>query len=152
MKNLLEKQNSCSWPCRSRCYLYEILFCLSRQELEQIEDNTICYGEGSRLAVNVIYYLQSCYNQKITIEILVNEFHTNRTSLLNEFKKYTGLSINRYLAQLRLTMASKLLRDTELSVDEICDRTGFKDISYFSKSFKKGINLTPLEYRKLYEA
>lgn len=151
LKDLLENQNNNAWPCRSRCYLYEILFCLARQQDDDLEDQTICYDGSSRLAVDVIYYLQSWYNHKITIEKLANEFHTNRTTLLNEFKKYTGQSINRYLVQLRLTMASKLLRDTELSVDEICERTGFQDISYFSKAFKKGLNLTPSEYRKLYE-
>jgi transcriptional regulator GlxA family with amidase domain len=46
-------------------------------------------------------------------------------------------------------MASTLLRDTELSVDEICERTGFHDISYFSKLFKKKLYHTPSEYRKI---
>ncbi len=150
IKDLLEKQDSCSWPCRCRSYLFEILFCLARQEEDEEQINNVLFYDGhSRLAIDVIYYLQSCYNQKITIEKLADEFHTNRTTLLNDFKEYTGQSVNRYLIQLRLTMASTLLRDTELSVDEICDRTGFSDISYFSKVFKKKINHTPSEYRRI---
>lgn len=152
LQSLLEKQNTNSWPCRSRSYLYELLCGISRQDEDETDfcelaDN----GSSSRLAIDVIYYMQSYYSNKITIESLCTEFHTNRTTLLNDFKKYTGLSINRYLIQLRLTMASKLLRDTELSIDEICERTGFKDISYFSKSFKKEMNLTPSDYRKLHQ-
>lgn len=146
----LEKQSTDTWPCRSRSYLFEILFCLSRQEEEEEAANNIISFDGrSRLAIDVIYYLQSCYGQKITIEKLAEEFHTNRTTLLNDFKKYTGQSINNYLIQLRLMMASTLLRDTELSVDEICERTGFGDISYFSKVFKKKIYCTPSEYRRI---
>ncbi len=150
LKDLLTKQDSGYWPCRSRSYLLEILFCLARQEEEEAIDPIQPYNEYSRLAVNVIYYLQSCYHQKITIEHLADEFHTNRTSLLNDFKKYTGQSINQYLIQLRLTMASTLLRDTTLTIEEICDRTGFHDISYFSKVFKKKLQHTPSEYRKIY--
>jgi AraC family L-rhamnose operon regulatory protein RhaS len=151
LKELLTKQDSGYWPCRSRSYLFEILFCLARQEEEEEEIDALQpYNAYSRLAVNVIYYLQSCYHQKITIKQLADEFHTNRTSLLSDFKKYTGQSVNQYLIQLRLTMASTLLRDTTLTIDEICDRTGFHDISYFSKVFKKKLNYTPSEYRKIY--
>jgi AraC family L-rhamnose operon regulatory protein RhaS len=150
LKELLTKQDTAYWPCRSRSYLFEILFCLARQEEEEEINPIQPYNEYSRLAINVIYYLQSCYHQKITIEQLADEFHTNRTSLLSDFKKYTGQSINQYLIQLRLTMASTLLRDTTLTIEEICDRTGFHDISYFSKVFKKKLQLTPSEYRKIY--
>lgn len=150
LKELLTKQESNCWPCRSRSYLFEILFCLARQEEEEEISDFLHYDTYSRLAVNVIYYLQSSYKQKITVEQLAEEFHTNRTSLLNVFKKYTGQSVNQYLIQLRLTMASTLLRDTELPVEEICERTGFNDISYFSKVFKKKLNHTPSEYRRLY--
>jgi AraC-like DNA-binding protein len=152
IKELLIKQDTGFWPCRCRSYLFEILFCLARQEEdEEAINNVLLYEGSSRLAIDVIYYLQSCYNQKITIEKLADEFHTNRTTLLNDFKKYTGQSVNRYLIQLRLTMASTLLRDTELSVDEICGRTGFSDISYFSKVFKKVLNHTPSQYRRIYK-
>lgn len=150
LKEMLEKQNSNFWPCRCRSYLFEILFCLARQEEdENAMENVMPYEGRSRLAIEVIYYLQSCYSRKITIDKLAEEFHTNRTTLLSDFKKYTGQSINSYLIQLRLMMASTLLRDTELSVDEICERTGFSDISYFSKVFKKKICHTPSEYRRI---
>ncbi len=147
---LLKMQNTNRWPCRSRSYILEILFCLARQEEDEYMANSlILYDGGSRLAIDVIYYLQTCYNKKITIERLAEEFHTNRTTLLTDFKKYTGQSINSYLIQLRVMMASAMLRDTELCIEEICERTGFSDISYFSKLFKKKVNYTPSEYRKI---
>jgi len=148
IKNLLNKQDSQHWPCRSRSYLFEILFSLGRQEEEKIQNILVQEGQ-SRRAIDIIYFLQSCYNEKITIEELAEKFHTNRTTLIEEFKKHTGLTVNQYLIQLRLTMASTLLRDTKLPVDEICERTGFSDISYFSKIFKKKLTLTPSEYRRV---
>jgi AraC family L-rhamnose operon regulatory protein RhaS len=147
---LLVKQDSPTWPCKSRSYLLEILFCLTRQEEAEEENLPVpFYERDARFAFDVIYYLQSCYNEKITIERLTEQFHTNRTTLLSDFKKATGLSVNQYLVELRLKMAIMLLRDTELSVEEISGRTGFHDISYFSKVFKRRLSCTPSEYRKI---
>jgi AraC family L-rhamnose operon regulatory protein RhaS len=152
LSELLSQQDNSYWVCRCRSYLFEILFSLARQQENEEPVSSIQFYNGfSRLAVDVIYYLQSSYNQKITIEKLSEEFHTNRTTLLTDFKKYTGQSVNRYLTQLRINMASTLLRETELPVDEICERTGFNDISYFSKAFKKNLSYTPSEYRKIYK-
>ena len=150
LSDQLTLQNTKFWPCRSRAYLLEILFSLVWHE-----DNTdtICStsidSSFSKLTIEVIYYLQTCYNQKITIEKLSQELCSNRTTLLSDFKNSTGLSINQYLMQLRMKIATTLLRDTELTINEICERTGFSDISYFSKSFKKEIKYTPSGYRHI---
>jgi AraC family L-rhamnose operon regulatory protein RhaS len=150
IRDLLTKQDKTTWPCRSRSYLFEILFCLARQEDDESPSEAVVLYEGSsRLAIDVIYYLQSRYNEKITIDRLAETFHTNRTTLISDFKKYTGQPVNQYLIDLRLTMAAALLRDTELSADEISERTGFGDISYFSRVFKKKLFYTPSEYRRM---
>jgi AraC family L-rhamnose operon regulatory protein RhaS len=148
--NMLVYQDNPYWPCRSRSYLFEILFSLSCMEQEESSVATVlnCY---SPLVGRIIYYLHSGYNQKITLETLCQEFHINRTTLVREFKETTGKSIHQYLMQLRLSMASTLLRDTELSVEEISDRCGFTDFGYFCKTFKKAICYTPNQYRQLHQ-
>lgn len=147
---LLTAQNDHSWPCRSRSHILFILFALSRTDESK---STFIVQEAviscTKLVADVIHFLQTNYQEKITIEKLAAHFHTNRTTLLAEFRKGTGQSINRYLTRLRMTMAAALLRDTTLSMTEICEKTGFADISYFSKTFKKEICYTPSEYRRL---
>ncbi len=150
LNDLLTLQSNDTWPCSSRAYLMQFLFSLIRpEENEETLCPTVIHPNFSKLTIDIIYYLQSYYTQKITINKLSQVFCTNRTTLLADFKKSTGLSINQYITQLRLTIASALLRDTELSLYEICNRTGFSDISYFSKSFKKEIKCTPTEYRHI---
>ena len=147
---LLTAQNDHSWPCRSRSHILFILFALSRTDESK---STFIVQEAviscTKLVADVIHFLQTNYQEKITIEKLAAHFHTNRTTLLAEFRKGTGQSINRYLTRLRMTMAAALLRDTTLSMTEICEKTGFADISYFSKTFKKEICYTPSEYRRM---
>jgi AraC-like DNA-binding protein len=148
--NQLSLQDNCSWPCRSRSYLFEILFMLSRpQEETDSFLPTQIDSHFSKLSIDVIHYLQTCYDQKVTLEKIAQIFHTNRTTLLTDFKKSTGQSINRYVTQLRMTMAASLLRDTQLSINEICERTGYSDFGYFSRSFKKETQYTPSEYRSI---
>lgn len=150
LNHTLSIQDTSFWPCLSRSYLYEILFTLVRKsEFNSDNEDPENYSGHSKLTIDIIYYLQSRYNQKITVDKLAEEFHTNRTTIHIDFKKHTGLSINQYLLQLRMNFATKLLRDTSLSLSEICDRIGFSDISYFSKAFKKTLNQTPSEYRNI---
>jgi AraC family L-rhamnose operon regulatory protein RhaS len=149
--NLTVLQNTCSWPCASRAYLMELLFSLERiADCDENSNSDVIPDTYSKLSVDIICYLQTHYNEKITIEKLAQMFCTNRTTLVSEFKNSTGISINHYLTQLRIRMASILLRDTELSILEICQHTGFNDIGYFSKCFKKEISFTPSEYRNIY--
>ena len=44
--------------------------------------------------------------------------------------------------------AKELLQTTECSMKEICDRTGYSDPNYFSRSFKKNVGVTPTEYKE----
>ncbi len=151
LEEQLTLQQTSFWPCRSRALLLEILFSLARPE--ENTQSSFCpvqiLPSYSELSVKVINFIQANYNQKLTIEKLSQKFCTNRTTLLSDFKKSTGLSLNQYIIKLRIEIAASLLRDTQLHISEICLRTGFSDISYFSKAFKKELIHSPSEYRKI---
>jgi AraC family transcriptional activator of pobA len=65
--------------------------------------------------------------------------------LLNE----TGKTAKTLIAEHIFLEAKSLLRQTEMTVQEICHWLGYEDTSYFTKAFKKQENLTPLAYRRL---
>ena len=150
IKEQITLQETSGWPCYTRAYLLEILFSLVKPSSQELAVYSPCTLETyPKLTSNVILYLQTHYDEKITLVGLVQHFNTNRTTLLNEFKEATGISLIKYLQQLRIKIASSLLRNTDLTIMEICERTGFSDISYFSKAFKKEINYTPSQYRQV---
>lgn len=67
------------------------------------------------------------------------------------FKKATGLTLLEYLTQLRLNNAKKLMQENDVlhySIAEISMMSGFYDSGYFSRVFKKKMNMTPTEYIK----
>lgn len=59
------------------------------------------------------------------------------------FARYVGTSPKRYYVQLRLEKARDLLRQTELSVTDICIACGFKSLSHFSKSYRQTYGISP---------
>jgi transcriptional regulator GlxA family with amidase domain len=64
------------------------------------------------------------------------------------FRSETGISPKEYLRQLRLEHASRLLRESFLSVKEIRLATGYSDKTMFIKAFKAKYGAAPNEYRK----
>jgi AraC-like DNA-binding protein len=72
-------------------------------------------------------------------------FHPNYLSAL--IKKETGKSFSALLLECRLRHACRYLRETELSVQEIVEETGYTDKTYFFAAFKKEYHMTPLQYR-----
>ena len=59
------------------------------------------------------------------------------------FAKYVGMSPKRHYLRLRLEKARDLLRQTELSVTDICVACGFKSLSHFSKSYRGAFGVSP---------
>ncbi|MFK7997412.1 MAG: AraC family transcriptional regulator [Granulosicoccus sp.] len=64
------------------------------------------------------------------------------------FKKQTGNSYTDHLTSLRLWSAKRQLRETDISVTEICFASGFSNISNFNRTFLRQTGLRPLAYRK----
>ena len=81
------------------------------------------------------------------VEQLANDLCMERTGL---YKKLTALSATTpvtFIRNIRLQKATVLLREEDISVNEIAEKTGFNSASYFSKCFKKEFGILPSEYR-----
>ena len=64
------------------------------------------------------------------------------------FRKEMGISFLEYLTSVRLSIAKKLLKQTSLSILQVCLEVGYQDPSHFAKIFKKKEGMSPTEYRK----
>lgn len=64
------------------------------------------------------------------------------------FKAKMGVTLRQYVTAYRFRLARAMLKNTDKSVGEIAAASGFRDASYFTKSFKATFGITPKEYRK----
>jgi len=66
------------------------------------------------------------------------------------FKAATGVSLMNYLQNLRIEHGKELLEETDLSVEEIVELTGYSDASFFRRLFKRLVGLNPKAYRRMF--
>lgn len=93
-------------------------------------------------------YLDTNFNQKISLNDLEETFYISKYHLLRVFKKIYGTTIINYLQEKRITKAKELLRFTDLSINSIAEQCGIHDPNYFNKVFKKSEAMTASDYRK----
>ena len=99
-------------------------------------------------------YMRINYNKPISTEILAEVARYSITWLEQNFKAKYGLTPMQYLTQIRIKKAQQLLCMSEgetLNIAEIGFAVGYNDPLYFSKVFKKATNLSPKDYRALYQ-
>lgn len=133
------KQNN---EVKSRSIFAEIIHLLLRYN----ECKSYSFSDAKR-AEEVINYLTKHYAERITLEDLSEKMQLSYSYLGSIFKKVTGKPIIEYLIHIRLYKAKELLRDGH-SVSDVAYMTGFNDVFYFSKVFKKYENISPSQYRR----
>lgn len=103
-------------------------------------------GSAPSYVNEIAYYLQHHYKDTINLDILSKTFNISKFHLQRTFKDAVGLSPAKYLSNIRINKAKKLLRGTNLSVSEISEEIGM-ETNYFIQLFKSLENETPHQYR-----
>lgn len=88
------------------------------------------------------------YNQDISLKKIAEAVRINPFYLSHLFRKEMGISFLEYLTSVRISIAKKLLKQTNLSIIQICLEVGYQDPSHFAKIFRKKEGIRPTEYRK----
>jgi len=96
-------------------------------------------------------YINDHMKEEITLASLAEQFHFSPQYLAKKFKEEYGTTIMSYLTQLRMDKACSLLIHTELTIHEVAEESGFDELNYFSKVFKKHFGMSPSSYRKAYK-
>lgn len=107
-------------------------------------------GLSNTYFLKIMKYINTYYNENITLRDVANIVNLNPNYISQLFKKSAGTTFSHYLTNLRITNAKKLLTTTDISINEISVKTGFNDYFYFLKIFKKYTGHTPSEYRNIF--
>lgn len=97
--------------------------------------------------LKIMKYINTYYKENITLQDIANVVNLNPNYVSQMFKKATGTNFSRYLTDLRITNAEKMLSQSDASITEVASASGFNDYFYFLKTFKKSTGMTPSEYR-----
>ena len=97
----------------------------------------------------VLRWLQENYAGSVTTAQAARAVHASSSTVVLSLRRETGRSFTTHLTAIRVAEAKRLLAYTNLSLAEIGQRCGFCDQSYFTKVFRRAINLTPREFRRI---
>lgn len=96
----------------------------------------------------VIQYLGSHYNEEISLEQLAYKLSMSPTYLSGYIKEKTGSNFSDQLNAIRITKAKELLETTNMPIQEVGNRIGYRNVTSFIRMFKKITGQTPGDYRK----
>ena len=82
-----------------------------------------------------------------SVDVFCSEVGMSRMNFYRKMNALTGMTPAQYINDYRLTLADRLLREGELNVSEVADRTGFATPSYFSKCYKSRYGIAPKDVR-----
>ena len=102
----------------------------------------------SPLVRNIINFIEESLYSDVSVNEIASLFNYNEKYIGKLFKSQTGFTVKEYLNKRRLDNAEKLLRNTKIPITEISSKSGFNNVTYFNRLFKKHFNLSPKDYRK----
>ena len=122
------------------CLLKELLITLARSTL-------LSHSKTNAIANQLIRYLQENYREELTSDLIAARFNYHAYHINRIMRSATGTTVHKYLINYRIAVSKNLLGNTTMSIEEISAEVGFKNMSYFSNSFKKVVGCSPSTYR-----
>ena len=105
-------------------------------------------GDKSKYVLEAMDYIGAHYNDPgITVGSIAQSLGISEGHLSHMFKKETDYTLLNYLTRYRIHKSMELLRDCRRKVYEVAELVGYKDVTYFSATFKKVVGISPSEYQ-----
>ncbi|PFK01817.1 AraC family transcriptional regulator [Priestia megaterium] len=99
----------------------------------------------------VLRYIEEYYHQPLTLEVLAQQLNVTEQYTCLLFQQSLGIRPFEYVTRVRIQKAKKLLlKNNQISVQDIARQVGYEHPSYFIKRFKEQENVTPTIFRKMY--
>ncbi|BCJ93179.1 AraC family transcriptional regulator [Anaerocolumna cellulosilytica] len=98
---------------------------------------------------SIIAYIKEHYESSISLTELSKRFNLSVGHLCRFFKSMTKMSVVEYINYYRISISAELLKETGRDIGEIAVMTGFNNISYYNKTFRKYMHMTPSKFRQM---
>ena len=133
----------------AKSLLTQFLIILNRTAIEN--EGIVDYSDdpSSHLVRQVLDYMELHYSEVISLEQLENKFFVSRHKITQQFTKLVGYPPYRYLLNLRLRNAQRLLKKGE-NPQQVATNCGFTDYSNFYRRFKTSYGCSPREFLQQY--
>lgn len=111
-------------------------------------DSVKTSSKDEKLFWAAIMEVEKKLTEKFTLDELAKEVGVGRTKLAQVFKEHQGESVMTYAKRRRVEKAAEFLQNTDMPIVDVAFESGFHDLSYFNRAFKKTYKKSPSSYRK----
>lgn len=128
----------------------EILFNYCKDIIEN--QTYVEIDKKDAITKSIIDYVEQNYQDpSLNIDMIASNFGYSTNYVRSIFKNACNISLSTYINDKRFEEIYRLLKQTNLSVKDICEMVGLKYGGYFHTAFKKRTGLTPDKYRTLHK-
>ena len=117
-----------------------------KKNINQIQQS-IHTNSTSTTISKLLEYIETHYARDLKLERLGKMFGYNSSYLGTVFKEHTGKNFSKYLDEIRIKEAKKLLLEHNNKVYEIAQRVGYNSVDYFHGKFKKYVHMSPKQFQ-----
>ena len=137
------------WQSAVRSYITQLLIFISRYINRSLKNppHKTKHSDSVSAAIKI---LEAEYdNCELSLDCIAKRLFVSTSSLSRSFKQSTGQLFSEFLRELRLKSSAKLLLESDLSVEKIVSKCGFRDASAFYRNFRESFDMTPQIYRQV---
>lgn len=129
--------------------LIQLLLFLNKANIPSNNNITNTINNTKKIIFEIIGYINNNYFDDINLEDISKKYFLSTYYLSRTFKEITGFGFIKYINNVRIKEAKKLLMNEQLNINEIASKTGFKSNTHFGRVFKEITGLTPSIFKKL---
>ena len=108
-------------------------------------------GDKSKYIMDAIAYVDENYaNPNISVRAVADHLGISEGHLSHLFRKETDSTLMAFVTKRRMRAAMSMLQDYRHKVYEVAEQVGYRNITYFSATFKKYVGVSPSEYQDRY--
>ena len=134
----------------------------TEHSLENLKNEVLFYGlqciqkmeavpSDIALCRRIMEYIGNHYTDaSLSVSQVAANFQLHPSYLGSVFKKVQHISVLQYISDIRISAAQKLLKEGTMKISEVAETSGYSDVYYFSKKFKKACGCSPKEYAAKY--
>ena len=130
-------------------FLFQLLFLLISHQQKKSAIPALQTKSLEKIKT-ILKYVEEHYDEHITIDDMAALTFYSKSHFMKFFKAHMGTGFIEYLNDYRLTIAERLLRTSVASVLEFAEKSGFDNLSYFNRIFKRKYGQSPGKQRRLY--
>jgi AraC family transcriptional regulator, transcriptional activator of pobA len=126
-------------------HLTLLLVDLSRLAADVVGDLRL---KDETLLAEVFSYIEDRYHEPISLRDVAQAVSLSRGYLTTVVRRKTGRPVQEWIVERRMAEARRLLVETDLAVEEVGRRVGYRDPGYFVRAFRRAHGTTPLGWRR----